>query len=60
MNLVTDRMGMYMDGSSNPDLIVAARLRFDLSTARLIRDQLDTHLSGITSVPGPAPDVKPN
>jgi hypothetical protein len=58
MNLITDRLAMYLDGSGGNDIIVAARLRFDLVTARIIRDQLDAHLSGLTKAP--VSDTKPN
>lgn len=58
MNLVTDRMGIHQDGSTYQDLIVVARLRFDLGVAQRIRDQIDVHLSGITS--RMHPDQKPN
>jgi predicted component of type VI protein secretion system len=58
MNLVTDRMGMDINGNTYPELIVAARLRFDLNVARRIRDQLDAHLTGFSS--NPRADEKPN
>ncbi|RYF06076.1 MAG: hypothetical protein EOO77_27450 [Oxalobacteraceae bacterium] len=51
LNLFTDRMAVLMDGSVQPDPIVAARLRLDLAMAREIRDQLDAHLSGLTTSP---------
>lgn len=44
LNLVTDRMAVYSDGSCEPDLIIAARLHFDIEVARKIRDQLSAHL----------------
>ena len=58
MNLVTDRMAVLSDGSAQPDLIIAARLRFDLEIARRIRDQLDAHLNGLTAAV--QNDAKPN
>jgi hypothetical protein len=58
MNLVTDRMAVGTDGSTQTDLIIAARLRFDLNVAKNIRDQIDAHLSGLTNAQGP--DTKPN
>lgn len=58
MNLVSDRMAVGTDGSTRPDLIIAARLRFDLDVARRIRDQIDAHLRGMTNTA--PPDTKPN
>ena len=51
VNLVTDRMTVQMNGQAIPDIIIAARLRFDLSTARIIRDQIDAHLSVLSAKP---------
>ena len=58
LNLVSDRMAVGADGSTRSDLIIAARLRFDLNTAQRIRDQLDAHISGLTAAM--PPDQKPN
>lgn len=58
MTLVTDRMGVTVSGGTFTDNIVAARLRFDFDVARLIRDHLDAHLSGITR--NNTTDAKPN
>lgn len=58
MNLLSDRMAVGLDGSTRSDLIIVARLRFDLEVARHIRDQLDMHLSGLATAQ--PPDQKPN
>lgn len=58
MNFVTDRMTVYSDGSGEPDLVIAARLRFDLNVAVRIRDQINKHLASVTSTL--PPDEKPN
>lgn len=58
LNITSDRLGMRADGSLFPDPIIAARLRMDLNMARLIRDQLDAHISGLTAAM--PPDQKPN
>ncbi|MCJ2052620.1 hypothetical protein [Methylobacterium sp. J-070] len=58
LNLLSDRMAIGLDGRSRSDPIIAARLRFDLSVARNIRDQLDAHISGLTAAA--PPDQKPN
>ena len=59
LNLITDRMAVGRDGSGHQDLIIAARLRFDLDVARRIRDQLNAHLSGVTGGV-PVDMTKPN
>ncbi|MCJ2067247.1 hypothetical protein MKK75_00225 [Methylobacterium sp. J-030] len=58
LNLMSDRLGMRLDGTLYTDPIIAARLRMDLEMARLIRDQLDAHLSGLSATR--SPDQKPN
>lgn len=58
MNFVTDRMAVTTDGKVQPDLVIGARLRFDLDVARRIRDQLDVHLSGLTAAN--LDETKPN
>ena len=49
MNFVTDQMAIYPDGSGESELIVAARLRFDLNVAVRIRDQLNVHLASLAA-----------
>lgn len=49
MNFVTDQMAIYPDGSGESELIVAARLRFDLNVAVRIRDQINIHLASLAS-----------
>ena len=49
MNFVTDQMAIYPDGSGESELIVAARLRFDLNVAVRIRDQINIHLAGLAA-----------
>jgi hypothetical protein len=49
MNFVTDQMAIYPDGSGESELIVAARLRFDLNVAVRIRDQINIHLASLGS-----------
>ncbi len=58
LNLLTDRMAVGLDGSTRSDLIIAARLRFDLDVALHIRDQLDMHIIGLTNAQ--PPDQKMN
>ncbi len=50
MTLITDRVGFDADGSARPDPVIAARLRFDLEIAKIIRDQLDVQI-GLLSKP---------
>lgn len=45
ITLTTARVGIGTDGKPNPDVIIAARLRFDLEMARIIRDKLSEHIA---------------
>ena len=58
LTLVTDRLGLRLDGGTYGDPIIAARLRFDIDMARRIRDQLGAHISGLTAAQ--PPNTKPN
>lgn len=50
MTLTTVRFG-FDDGQLQPDVVVAARLRFDLEIARSLRDLLDSQIKLLTVVP---------
>jgi hypothetical protein len=58
LNFVTDRLGIFPDGSSESELAIAARLRFDVHVATRLRDQLNLYIAGI-SAPRP-PDEEAN
>lgn len=58
LTLITDRLTVFSDGSMRTDPIIAARLRFDPTVARRIRDQLDAHLNAITAAS--SRDGRPN
>jgi hypothetical protein len=58
LNFVTDRLGIFTDGSSESDLVVAARLRFDIHVATRLRDQLNLYIAGIAAPR--LPDEKAN
>ena len=58
LNFVTDRLGIFADGSSESDLVIAARLRFDIHVAIRLRDQLNLYIASITATR--APDEKAN
>jgi hypothetical protein len=45
----TLRITPYSDGNSRRDMVVAARLRFDLEMAKIIRDLLDQHIALATA-----------
>jgi hypothetical protein len=49
LNFVTDRLGIFADGSSESELVIAARLRFDVHVAIRLRDQLNLYIAGITA-----------
>lgn len=56
MTLSTDRVGFDENGNVKPEMIVAARLRFDLEMAKIIRDALDRQIAVLTA----PKDVQPN
>ena len=58
VNFVTDRLGIFADGSSESELVIVARLRFDVHVATRLRDQLNLYIAGI-SAPR-LPDEKAN
>jgi hypothetical protein len=49
LNFVTDRLAIFSDGSSESELAVAARLRFDIHVAMRLRDQLNLYIATISS-----------
>jgi len=49
MNFVTDRLKVFADGSSESDIVIAARLRFDVHVATRIRDQLTLYLASMSA-----------
>lgn len=51
LTLTTDRIGTKEDGSPKAEMIVAARLRFDVEMARMIRDALDAQIKMLTQPP---------
>jgi hypothetical protein len=52
LTCMTDRIGYAEDGTFKRDLVIAARLRFDLEIAKIIRDQLDTQIALLSRPPG--------
>lgn len=54
MTFITDRVGFNEDGSQRPEPVIAARLRFDLELARMIRDQLNVQIDLLTKPEGKA------
>jgi hypothetical protein len=58
MNFVTDRLAIFSDGSSGSEIIIAARLRFDVHVAMRLRDQLNLYIASIAGPRGP--DEKAN
>ena len=56
MTLTTDRSGSDVQGNFKSEMIVAARLRFDLELARMLRDVLNAQIELLT----PAPKDKAN
>lgn len=56
ITLTTDRIGFDANGKVQSEMVVAARLRFDLEMARILRDILNTQIELLT----PAPKDKPN
>lgn len=55
LTLTTARVS-FVDGKLEPDLVIAARLRFDLEIAKLLRDNLDSQIRLLTV----ATDAKAN
>ncbi len=49
MNFVTDRLAIFPDGTSESDIIIAARLRFDVHVAARLRDQLNLYLASMSA-----------
>jgi hypothetical protein len=49
VNFVTDRLGIFPDGSSESELVIVARLRFDVHVATRLRDQLNLYIAGISA-----------
>lgn len=56
LTLATDRVNADADGKVKSEMIVAARLRFDVELARALRDFLNTQIELLT----PAPKDKAN
>lgn len=54
VTLLTDRIGFRDDGSARIDMVVAARLRFDLQMAKVIRDQLNAQIAMLEKPEGQA------
>lgn len=44
LTLTTDRIGFGADGKLKSEMVVAARLRFDLEMARILRDVLNSQI----------------
>jgi len=44
MTLTTARIGVGADGAPNPDMVIAARLRFDLEMAIAMRNALNSQI----------------
>jgi len=51
LTLTTARYSFAPDGKIEPDMVIAARLRFDLEVARIIRDRLDAQIEKLTAPP---------
>ena len=58
VNFVTDRLAIFPDGSSESELVIVARLRFDVHVATRLRDQLNLYIAGISATR--LPDEKAN
>ncbi len=51
LTLTTARSSFSPDGKVEPDMVVAARLRFDLEVARILRDRIDAQIKLLTAPP---------
>ncbi len=47
VNFVSDRLAVFPDGSTESQLAIAARLRFDVHLAMRLRDQLNLYIASI-------------